>query len=57
MPRGRPHGSSAAPAARRGRRASARASVPFNRKLVLNQWLLGLFGVERFDPLAEHLKD
>jgi len=41
----------------RGRRAGARASVPFNRKLVLNQWLLGLFGVERFDQLAEHLKD
>ncbi len=56
MPRGRPRGSDAAPA-RRGRRANARASVPFNRRLVLNQWLLGLFGVERFDPLAEHLKD
>lgn len=57
MPRGRPRGSAAAPAAPRGRRANARASVPFNRKLVLHQWLLGLFGVERFDQLAEHLKD
>ncbi|MGB7213336.1 MAG: DEAD/DEAH box helicase family protein [Gemmatimonadales bacterium] len=25
--------------------------------MVLYQWLLGLFGVERFDQLAEHLKD
>ncbi|HOG28054.1 MAG TPA: DEAD/DEAH box helicase family protein [Vicinamibacterales bacterium] len=57
MPRGRPRGSAAAAAARRSRRANARASAPFNRKLVLNQWLLGLFGVERFDQLAEHLKD
>lgn len=31
--------------------------LPFNRKLVLHQWLLGLFGVERFDQLAEHLRD
>ena len=31
--------------------------LPFNRKLALNQWLLGLFGLERFDQLAEHLKD
>ncbi|GEM82200.1 DEAD/DEAH box helicase family protein [Meiothermus hypogaeus] len=58
MPRGRPRGSTAAATAGgRGRRANARTSVPFNRKLVLNQWLLGLFGVERFDQLAEHLKD
>lgn len=58
MPRGRPRrDAAAAPTAVRGRRASARASVPFNRKLVLNQWLLGLFGVERFDQLVEHLKD
>jgi hypothetical protein len=34
-----------------------KSPLPFNRKLVLNQWLLGLFGVERFDQLAEHLKD
>lgn len=45
------------PAARRGRRSNARPSVLFNRKLVLNQWLLGLFGVERFEQLAEHLRD
>jgi hypothetical protein len=58
MPRGRSRrDAAAAPAARRGRRANARAPLPFNRKLVLHQWLLGLFGVERFDQLAEHLKD
>lgn len=58
MPRARPRRSAAAaPAPGRGRPANARAAVPFNRKLVLHQWLLGLFGVERFDQLAEHLKD
>src|SRR5690554_6959115 len=59
MPRGRPRKNDAASprAAARGRAAAARASLPFNRKLALNQWLLGLFGVERFDQLAAHLKD
>ena len=33
------------------------APLPFSRRLVLHQWLLGLFGVERFDQLAEHLRD
>ncbi len=33
----------------RGRKRKPRPSVPFNRKLVLNQWLLALFGVECFD--------
>ncbi len=41
----------------RTRQSRKRPVVPFNRKLVLNQWLLGLFGVERFDQLAEHLRD
>lgn len=31
--------------------------VPFAHKLVLNQWLLSLFEVERFEQLAEHLRD
>lgn len=61
MPRGRPgrhtNAASAGATPARGRRPAARASVPFNRKLVLNQWLLGLFDVERFDQLAQHLKD
>jgi hypothetical protein len=30
--------------------------VPFTSKLVLNQWLLSLFGVERFEELAEHVR-
>lgn len=29
----------------------------FDQKLVLHQWLLGLFKVERFEELAEHLRD
>ena len=29
---------------------------PFSRKLVLNQWLLSLFGVQRFEELAQHLR-
>lgn len=31
--------------------------VPFVYKLVLNQWLLSLFGVTRFEDLAEHLRN
>ena len=31
--------------------------LPFSRRLVLNQWLLGLFGVDHFDELARHLRD
>ena len=30
--------------------------VPFASKLVLNQWLLSLFNVKRFEELAEHLR-
>jgi hypothetical protein len=32
-------------------------TLRFDKKLVLNQWLLSLFGVERFEQLAEHLRD
>jgi hypothetical protein len=31
--------------------------VPFPQKLVLNQWLLSLFNVDRFEQLAEHLRN
>ena len=31
--------------------------MPFARKLVLNQWLLSLFNVQRFEELAGHLRD
>ena len=59
MARGRPRISPAADAAAPAvpRRRAARAQLPFARKLVLNQWLLGLFGVERFEQIAEHLRD
>ncbi len=61
MPRGRPSRSSAgataaAPAAPRGR-ANNRPQVPFAYKLVLNQWLLSLFNVKRFEDLAEILRN
>ena len=31
--------------------------TPFSRKLVLNRWLLGLFGCESLNDLAKHLMD
>lgn len=58
MPRGRSRQNGAAAlSAGRGRRNNIRPSLPFSSKLVLNQWLLGLFGLERFEQLAAHLKD
>ncbi len=39
------------------RRANNRPQVPFPHKLILNQWLLSLFNVERFEQLAEHLRN
>jgi type III restriction/modification enzyme restriction subunit len=57
MPRGRPR-TAAASAPRTARaRANNRPIVPFAHKLVLNQWLLGLFNVQRFEQLAEHLRN
>lgn len=41
----------------RARRTNNRPDVPFNKKLVLHQWILALFGVEKLDQLAEHLRD
>ncbi len=46
----------AAPTARRPR-ASNRPQVPFAYKLVLNQWLMSLFNLTRFEDLAEHLRN
>ncbi len=34
-----------------------RTQAPFTQKLVLNQWILSLLNVERFEGLAEHLRD
>jgi hypothetical protein len=59
MPRGRPRSdaNSAAAASPSRRRANgARPQVPFVYKLALNQWLLSLFNVQRFEQLAEHLR-
>jgi hypothetical protein len=57
MPRGRPRNTAAAaPTAPRGR-ANNRLQVSFAYKLVLNQWLLSLFNVNRFEDLAENLRN
>jgi hypothetical protein len=55
MPRGRSRLNAAT--APRARRANNRPQVPFAYKLVLNQWLLSLFGARRFEELAEPLRD
>ncbi len=39
------------------RRGNNRPVVPFPYKLILNQWLLSLFNVDKFEKLAEHLKN
>lgn len=39
------------------RRTNNRPVVPFPYKLILNQWLLSLFNVDKFEKLAEHLKN
>jgi len=46
-----------APRAASGRRAAQRQPMPFVYKLVLNQWMLSLFGVKRFEDLAEDLRN
>jgi hypothetical protein len=33
------------------------AQIPFTYKLILNQWMLSLFGVRHFEDLAEHLRN
>ena len=43
--------------ARNARAVRKRPQVPFAQKLILNQWLLSLFNVKRFEELAEHLRD
>lgn len=46
-----------APAKKKGKPAKKQPQVPFAYKLVLNQWLLSLFNVKRFEDLAEHLRN
>jgi hypothetical protein len=41
----------------RARRNTNTPQLPFNRKLVLQQWMLGLSGVDSLQALAEHLRD
>ncbi len=43
-------------AAPKARGAKRKPQVPFAYKLVLNQWMLGLFGAKRFEELAEPLR-
>jgi Type III restriction enzyme, res subunit len=61
LPRGRPRRDAAATVAAAPttprRRANVRPQVPFVHKLALNQWLLSLFNVQRFEQLAEHLRN
>jgi hypothetical protein len=62
MARGRPRrdataAGAAATAGAPRRRANGRPQVPFVHKLAFNQWLLSLFNVQRFEQLAEHLRD
>ncbi len=48
----------AAPRAQRAKRVAKRATavVAFPKTIVLAQWMLSLFGAERFDDLADHLR-
>lgn len=44
-------------AASKAKPRAGKPQVPFVHKLVLNQWLLSLFDVKRFEQLAEHLRN
>ena len=44
-------------AATKAKPRAGKLQVPFVHKLVLNQWLLSLFDVKRFEQLAEHLRN
>jgi hypothetical protein len=57
MPRARPRNTTAGAPAVARRHANNRPQVPFAYKLVLHQWLLSLFNVQRFEDLAEHLRN
>jgi len=57
MPPGRPRNTAPVEGRAPRRRANNRPQVPFPCKLVLNQWLLSLFNVKRFEDLAEHLRN
>ena len=44
-------------ARRKGGATRKKPQVTFAHKLVLNQWMLSLFNVKRFEDLAEHLRN
>ncbi len=39
------------------KKQNKKTAIPFSYKLALNQWLLSLFGVAKFEELALHLRD
>lgn len=41
----------------KSKKTTKKAAIPFSYKLALNQWLLSLFGVNKFEDLALHLRD
>jgi hypothetical protein len=64
MPRGRPRknvaaagDAPAAPPKKAKSGAKGKPQIPFVHKLTLNRWMLSLFNVERFEQLAEHLRN
>ena len=44
-------------ARKKAKASPKKPQIPFAHKLVLNQWLLSLFNVKRFEELAEHLRN
>lgn len=42
---------------KRSTKSSARTALRFDRRLVLHQWMLGLFEAGTFEDLARHLRD
>jgi len=44
-------------AAPKKKKNSKKSQIPFSYKLALNQWLLSLFGVTKFEDIALHLRD
>ena len=42
---------------RKTRDVRKKSQVQFSQKLILNQWLLSLFGVDHFGKIADPLRD
>lgn len=41
----------------KAKKVNKKAATSFSNKLVLNQWMLSLFGVSKFEDIALHLRD